>query len=417
MKTPKKIPYGITNYESLRTEHYAYVDKTRFIEQIENEPTKYHFLIRPRKFGKSLFLSTLRHYYDVCSADKFDVLFGDLYIGKNPTPKRSSLFVMKFSFSGLNTNSVEKFEISFTEAVRSSIEFFLTEHRFLIESYEEKIKELGNRNSVRAYIEFAFRIIGSFNSKAYIIIDEYDHFANDLIAQGTNLSIEQYKQLIWANGVVRDFYETLKDNTDTVIEKIFITGVTPIMLDDVTSGFNISNNLSVDVRYNEMLGFTEEEVEFLIDECGIDRTKITVDRKFLYNGYLFHENAENKLYNSAMMLYLLYKISITDGEIKYLIDDNLKTDYGRIKLLLNKPSNIDKLNTIIETNAIKSEVVARFSIDKIHEPKNFLSLLYYMGLVTIDKDEKTGEALLKIPNYSIKTILWEYMENIIKEEI
>jgi hypothetical protein len=188
------------------------------------------------------------------------------------------------------------------------------------------------------------------------------------------------------------------------------------MLDDVTSGFNISNNLSNDIRYNEILGFTEDEVEYIIDECGIDRTKINVDMKYLYNGYLFHEKAENKLYNSTMVMYLLHQITITDGEIKQLVDDNLKTDYGRIKLFLNKTSNIDKLNTIIESNAISAEVVNRFSIEKIHEPKNFMSMLYYMGLVTIDKSEGTGEALLRIPNYTIKTLHWEYMENIITEQ-
>jgi hypothetical protein len=135
----------------------------------------------------------------------------------------------------------------------------------------------------------------------------------------------------------------------------------------------------------------------------------------LYNGYSFHQKAKNKLYNSALILYLLYKTITTDGEIEDLIDDNLKTDYGRIKLLLNKPLNIDKLETIIATNSIDSAVVARFSIDKIHEPKNFLSLLYYMGLVTIDKDKETGSPLLRVPNYSIKTMYWEYMENIIME--
>jgi len=117
MKTPKKISYGQSNFEKIRTENYVYVDKTRFIEQIENEANSYHFFIRPRKFGKSLFLSTLRHYYDICHANNFDVLFGDLYIGKNPTPKRNSLFVIKFSFSGLDTSSVEDFKISFTAAI------------------------------------------------------------------------------------------------------------------------------------------------------------------------------------------------------------------------------------------------------------------------------------------------------------
>ena len=182
MKIPKKIPYGISDFECIRTDNYVYVDKTRFIEMLENEAAKYHFLIRPRKFGKSLFLSVLKHYYDVCYADKFDELFGDLYIGKNPTPKRGSLFVMRFSFSWLDTSSEEKFQGSFTGAIRGSIQKFIIEHRSIINNYEEVKKEAWNLGNVRDYIEFAFAIIESFGKKAYIIIDEYDHFANDLIA-------------------------------------------------------------------------------------------------------------------------------------------------------------------------------------------------------------------------------------------
>ena len=415
MKTPKKIPYGLSNYESLRTENYAYVDKTRFIEMLENENAKYQFLIRPRKFGKSLFLSTLRHYYDICAADKFDVLFGDLYIGKNPTPKRNSLFVMKFSFSGLDTSTVEGFRKSFSAAIRSSIQTFITEHKFIIEDYERLKKEAWIIDNVRGYIEFAFDIIDHFGKKAFIIIDEYDHFANDLIAMGTNLSLEQYKQIIWANGVVRDFYETLKDNTETVIDRIFITGVTPIMLDDVTSGFNISNNLSLKEKYNEILGFTHDEVEWLRQETGIDKSFVTVDMEYLYNGYLFHIDAKNKLYNSSMVNYLFLEIFDEGEKIERLIDDNLKTDYGRIQRLLNRAENIEKMEEIINYSKIQSKVISRFSIDKIHDPRNFLSLLYYMGLVTMNKEEKTGAPLLSIPNYSVKTIYWEYMEKMILE--
>jgi hypothetical protein len=284
----------------------------------------------------------------------------------------------------------------------------------MLGNFEELKKEAWKIDNVRDQIEFAFDIARSFGKKPYVIIDEYDHFANDLIAQGTNMSERQYKELIWANGVVRDFYETLKDNTKGVIDTIFITGVTPMMLDDVTSGFNISNNLSLKEKYNEILGFTEDEVEFLIDRCGIDRTKITVDRKFLYNGYLFHENAGNKLYNSAMILYLLDYVNETNGKLERLIDDNLKTDYGRIRLFLKRPANVEKLNVIIENTFVKSKVISRFSIDKIHESKNFLSLLYYMGLLTIDRD-KTGNPLLQIPNYSIQTMYWEYMQDMIHE--
>jgi hypothetical protein len=187
------------------------------------------------------------------------------------------------------------------------------------------------------------------------------------------------------------------------------------MLDDVTSGFNIANNLSNDPRYSEILGFTEDEVEWLIDECGVERKKITLDRKFLYNGYSFHAKAKNKLYNSAMMLYFLNKTTITDGEIESLIDYNLKTVYGRIKMLLNMLENIEILEKIIEFGKIPSTVTERFPIEKIHEHKNFLSLLFYMGLVTIDKDEKNELPMLKIPNYAIKTMYWEFLENMILE--
>ena len=415
-----KIPYGLSNFEKIRTENYADVDKTRFIEQIENENKEYHFFIRPRKFGKSLFLSMLFHYYDLCAAHNFDKLFGDLYIGKNPTPKRNSYFVVRFSFSGINTMSVEKFESSFGSKIEASVLEFLVHYNEYIDPDEYKTSKLQLLESkgeigVNAIEKYVFKIVNENKGKLFVIIDEYDHFANDLIALGTNLSRKQYKELIWANGVVRDFYETLKDNSQTIVDKIFITGITPMMLDDVTSGFNISNNLSTDVRYNDTLGFTEDEVERLIDECGIDRSKMTIDRKFMYNGYLFHPDAENKLYNSAMILYLLDKIQNISGKLDNIIDDNLKTDYGRIEQLLNKTENVKNLEYIIEYGKTYAKVVNRFSINKIHEPKNFLSLLYYMGLVTIEKDEETGSAMLAIPNYSVKTMYWEYMENIIAE--
>jgi hypothetical protein len=358
----------------------------------------------------------LTHYYDVRFEKKFDVLFGDLYIGKNPTPNHNSLFVLHFNFSGINTGSVEKFEYSFTAAIKSTLQFFLIDHKFVIDDYENIKQEAKNMKDVRDCIEFAFQVIKNCGSKAFIIIDEYDHFANDLIALGTNIGEQQYKDVIWANGVVRDFYETLKYNSETVIEKIFITGITPIMLDDVTSGFNISNNLSLKASYNEILGFTEEEVEFVRREAGIDDSWINVDMEYLYNGYTFHVDAEKKLYNSSMINYFFLEILDGKGKIDRLVDDNLKTDYGRIKMLLNKSGNIEKLEQIIASGKILSRVINRFSIEKIHEQKNFLSLLYYMGLVTIDRDKKTGDNLLRIPNYSIKTMYWEYMENIIMEQ-
>ena len=411
--TAKKIPDGLSNFEAIRSGNYAYVDKTRYIEQIENEDNPNCFLVRPRKFGKTLFISMLEYYYDLRFENRFQELFGDLYIGHNPTSKKNKMFVLNFDFSGIDTSSIKDFNISLLEKIKLAAQRFFIEHKSLITNYEELNSRVWNMEKSSSCLEFIFNVVSSLDKKIFVIIDEYDHFANDMIASGSYLGEDNYEKAVWTGSQIRDFYETLKANSKTVIDKMFITGITPIMLDDVTSGFNISNNLSNDVRYNEMLGFTEDEVEFLIDECGIDRKKITIDREFLYNGYLFHEDAKEKLYNSSMILYFLQKIKVTEGEIKHLVNENLKTDYGRIRNLLSKKENIEKLEEIIELNKIPAEISSRFSIDKIHETKNFLSLLYYMGLLTIENER--GIPMLKIPNYSIKTIYWEFMENIITE--
>jgi hypothetical protein len=279
MKQAKQIPYGQTNFEKIRTNNYLYVDKTRFIEQMENESTDFHFLIRPRKFGKSLFTSVLDHYYDIRFKDRFQELFGDLYIGQHPTEKANSYFVMNFNFSGLDTDNVECFKISFTAAIKSSIRSFFTKHSRIIENEEELRKKLDTFHDVRNYIELAFDAIDIMEKKAFVIIDEYDHFANDFIAKGAKISKNQYQESIWANSVTKDFYETLKTGTTTVVDKIFVTGITPIMLDDLTSGFNISNNLSVDVRYNEILGLTRKEVEWVMEQICLDKSLIVLKAK------------------------------------------------------------------------------------------------------------------------------------------
>jgi hypothetical protein len=411
----KRIPYALTNFEKIRTENYLYVDKTRFIEQMENEPTEYNFLIRPRKFGKSLFTSVLDYYYDVRHKDKFQQLFGDLYIGQHPTAKANSYFVMNFDFSGLDTFNVECFKRSFTESIRNNIESFFIDHKRVLEDIDGLIKELAQRNTVKSYIEFAFSIIKRYERKAYIIIDEYDHFANDVIAKGTKLSKNQYEETVWANSVTKDFYETLKTGTKTVIDKMFVTGITPIMLDDLTSGFNISNNLSTDVRYNEILGLTSAEIDWALEQIDLDKSQFSVDMEKMYNGYAFHEEAPNKLFNSTMVFNYLLGFSKDGKKFKYIVDDNLKIDYGRLRSLINAHNNKERLQRLIETNSVKEEVIKQFSIELIHEDRNFFSLLYYMGLVTIDNADPTNIGL-KIPNYSVKTMYWSFVERILMEE-
>jgi Protein of unknown function (DUF1703)./Predicted AAA-ATPase. len=195
-----------------------------------------------------------------------------------------------------------------------------------------------------------------------------------------------------------------------------VTGITPIMLDDLTSGFNITNNISLKPEYNEILGLTRGEVEWVMEQIQLDKSLITVDLEQMYDGYLFHRNAKNKLFNSTMILYYFQELLTYGNNIEYFIDDNLKTDYGKLRNLINKHDNKQKIRDLAENNSVPGNVIKQFSMELIHEDKNFFSLLFYMGLVTIDNSNPV-KASLKIPNYSVKTMYWTFVERMLTEEL
>jgi hypothetical protein len=414
IKKQKQLPYGISNFEKIRTGNYVYIDKTRYIELLEQEANDNLFFTRPRKFGKSLFFSMLSHYYDINQADKFEQLFGDLYIGKHPTPTHNSYLVLNLDFSGLDTSSEEYFRTTLSQKIQKHVLRTLARYTHLFPKgdfyYDQIIIEKPGIGALNNFFEAA----ESIGKKVFIIIDEYDHFANDLIAQGTYTGDDTYRHIVRANGVIRDFYETLKEGSKTVIDRIILTGITPIMLDDITSGFNISDNLSLDPRYNEILGFTKDEVATLMKETRVDESMIPVDMELLYNGYLFHSDAEQRVYNPSMMLYLFNQILKFGNKLKNIIDDNLKTDYGRLQMLIKNKNNSEQLIEITENNGVLSEIISKFSLDKLHDNEYFPSLLFYLGLLTIDRYEM-GKTYLKIPNYSIRTIYWDYIMRLTKD--
>jgi hypothetical protein len=264
-------------------------------------------------------------------------------------------------------------------------------------------------------LNYAFELAAKAGKQIFVIIDEYDHFANDLIAIGTVAGSKFYKAQVTANGLVRDFYERLKIAAkSSVVNRIFITGISPVMLDDLTSGFNIAVNLTLDEKYNEMMGFTREEVDTLMAVVGVDPALINVDMEAYYNGYLFNEYGENRVYNPSMILYFFDRILKTKKPPKNIIDDNLKTDYNRLRRLVQNDQNREKLMDIAENNGVVSDIISKFPIDKLEDDKFFISLLFYMGLLTIDK-LKEGSIGLKIPNYSIRTVYWEYIEQLTRE--
>ena len=228
----KKLPYGISNYEELIEDGYYYVDKTQYIEKLENLAEKRILFLRPRKFGKTLFTSTLENYYDKQKEEKFEKLYGETYIGKNPTKLKNSYHILKFNFSGIDTENEETTIKGFKKEVASSIEVFVKKYGldFYINIDDEAENILDNL--IKAFG------VQRAEEKIYVIIDEYDHFANELLGFNTN----QFKNLVSKNGKVRKWYEILKKGTESVVDRIFITGVAPITLDSLTSGFNISSD-------------------------------------------------------------------------------------------------------------------------------------------------------------------------------
>ncbi|MFW5972325.1 MAG: AAA family ATPase [Bacillota bacterium] len=413
-----KIPYGVSDFRALIKENYLYIDKTKHISQIEKIGSKYLFFIRPRRFGKSLFLSTLENYYDLNNKDKFDDLFKDLYIGENPTESKNKYIILKLNFSGLNTDSKSNLKNSFRLTVVNAImdNFIKYQEIFSdIDTSKEKLMEL---DDIKGILEYYLKEIRKTGQKLYLIIDEYDHFANDIIAMGDGYF---YKDIVRATGFVRDFYETVKIGTESVIDRIFITGISPIMLDDLTSGFNIADNITMSKFTNEMLGFTEDEVLGIVDkfvedtDIDMDRDELMVVLRNNYNGYLFNKDGKQRVYNPDMILNFFNQYLINEKYPDQLIDDNVRSDYGRLNRLIANEKNRQIVERILAEEGITADIITRFSFDMMYDREYFVSLLFYMGLLTIS-ELRYGKTRLTIPNYVTRIIFWEYFERKLRDE-
>ena len=407
----KKLPYGISNYEELIEDNYYYVDKTMYIEKLENLAEKRILFLRPRKFGKTLFTSTLENYYDLKKANKFESLYGETYIGKNPTKLKNSYHILKFNFSGIDTENEDTTMRGFKNEVASSIKLFVEKYGldFYINIDDEAENILDNL--IKAFT------IQKAEEKIYVIIDEYDHFANELLGFNTN----QFKNLVSKNGKVRKWYEILKKGTESVIDRIFITGVAPITLDSLTSGFNISSDKTQNDKFNEMMGFTEEELRKLMKEQDIEEEKqkeILPIMRENYDGYRFSLYGKEKIYNSNMCLYFLNNYLENRRIPNQLIDMNIASDYTKLGKMLDLCQGEEREKVIEKTvsgEGIVSEITQKFNPAMEFTETDLVSMLYYLGYLTI-----TGEVFekpeLKIPNKVMKEIYSDYFLGILKEE-
>ena len=408
----KKLPYGISDYERLAENDYYYVDKTFYIKKLENIAEPYIMFLRPRKFGKTLFTSTLENYYDLKKVEKFEKLYGNTYIGKNPTKLKNSYHILKFNFSGIDTTNEETTIRGFKEKVSIAIEGFVA--KYGLDFYVNP--ELTAEGLLSSLIE-AFKT-QKIEEKIYVIIDEYDHFANELLGFNTN----QFKNLVSKNGKVRKWYEILKEGTESVIDRIFITGVAPITLDSLTSGFNIGSDKTQNDAFNEMMGFTEEELKELMKEQNIskeEQEEISPIMKENYDGYRFSLYGKEKMYNSNMCLYFLNNYLENRRIPNQLIDVNIASDYTKLGKMLDLCKGEEREKVIEKTvsgEGIISEITQKFNPAMEFTETDLVSMLYYLGYLTI-QDEEVGYPKLNIPNKVMKEIYSDYFLQILRRNI
>ncbi|MEN9610567.1 MAG: hypothetical protein RLZZ628_1381 [Bacteroidota bacterium] len=414
-----KIPYGKSDFRTIVEEAYFYQDRTSYIQTLENWDTTYLLYLRPRRFGKSLWISTLHYYYGLQYQIAFDKLFGHTYIGKNPTRLANKYLVLRFDFSGINTANEQSTYDGFFSNVSKGIGHFLEVYSDFFSKDQKKdiLSEKEPNEILKTLLYHAYNC--PTIPKIYILIDEYDHFANELIS----FNYAYFMDIVTENGYVRKFYEVLKMYTGNgLVERIFITGVSPVTVDSLTSGFNISKNISLSRTFHQMVGFDEKEVEYIlakIEMAADDIPKAIADMRLWYNGYLFCPDLDKRLYNPNMVLYFAAEYAERKNYPRELLDPNIASDYSKIQKLFNIQGNADQYTTILRDLLEKGEVTAaltaQYSFKRGFTQSDLVSLLFYMGFLTI-KGEHLNRYTFTFPNYVIKKLYADYFYSSILEK-
>ena len=410
----KRIPYGMMNFAVIRRDDCYYVDKTRFIPMIE-EADKFFFFIRPRRFGKSLTVNMLQHYYDILAKDKFEALFGDLYIGKHPTRDRNSYLVLYLNFSGI-VGELHNYRKGLDAHCQTMFDYFCDIYAdYLPKGIKE---ELNKKEGAVEQFEYLFTECNKTNQRIYLFIDEYDHFTNAILSDIE--SLHRYTDETHGEGYLRAFFNKIKAGTYSSIERCFITGVSPVTMDDLTSGFNIGTNYSLTPEFNEMIGFTEEEVRQMLTYYSTTSPfNHSVDElieimKPWYDNYCFAEECygETTMYNSNMVLYFVKNYIQRGKAPRDMVEDNIRIDYEKLRMLIRKDKEFAHdasiIQTLVSEGYVTGELKKGFPAVNITNPDNFVSLLYYFGMLTISGTYK-GKTKLTIPNQVVREQIYTYL--------
>ena len=409
----KQVPYGVADFATVMTQNLYYVDKTMFLPELEKQPRNL-FFIRPRRFGKSIFLSMLYSYYDCKQKDKFDSLFGSLWIGKHPTPLQGEYQVLFLDFSQI-TGKIGILEERFNAYLSIKLDGFV--ERYVDYYGEEKVKEIKSKTDYADKFQLIFNSAKENNFELYLIIDEYDNFTNVVLNEHGE---KVYHAITHADGFYRDVFKKFKGN----FERIFMMGVSPVTLDDVTSGYNVGWNISIKPEFDEMLGFSTKDVIEMFTyykkhgaiPADSDVEAIVNDMKPWYDNYCFAKQALEKnvrMFNCDMVLYYLRNYMDYGQAPEQMIDPNTRTDYGKMKKLLQ----FDKLDgerrgiirKIAEEGQIVAQIEPQFSAYQIPKAEIFPSLLFYYGMLTI-KGTRGSKLILGIPNNNVRKQYYGYLE-------
>ena len=413
-------PYGEVAYESFRELGFAFVDKSAFIEELESKNTpRYPVLLRPRRFGKSTFVQMLKCFYDISYADRYDEIFSGKNIYTKKMPSHNSFHVIDFDFSGVSGDDKDTLIGGFI----TTIDLGLTD---FIERYPDFVFEPSEieKRTPSSFIRSFFKAYKRYPSKKslYLMIDEYDNFANNVLSH----DLELFKAITSTGGFLKDFYAAIKEGAKSCVEKTFITGVSSVSLDSLTSGFNISRNVTSRVCFNEYAGFTEDELKELIpqlvdiEELGVSTDEIIARMKPVYDGYCFSHRAEHTVFNSSMCLYYLDEMRLA-GEFlppEEYLDPASDHDGSKLRQLF-EIADKGLADEIIE-NYLANDL---FYLDKLAQNINLnqtakynrdqlLSMLFYFGYLTIDKDASDSSSLaLKIPNLFMSKLFAQCIED------
>ena len=408
----KLLPYGVADFVTVIEQNLYYVDKTMFIPELEKQPRNL-FFIRPRRFGKSIFLSMLYSYYDCTQSHKFQSLFGNLWIGQHPTPLQGKYQVLFLDFSQI-TGNIDKLETKFNSYLSINLDAFVRQYS---EYYQAEMEEILAQEDFEEKMELIFKAAKAHQYHLYLIIDEYDNFTNVILNErGENV----YHAITHADGFYRDVFKKFKGN----FERIFMMGVSPVTLDDVTSGFNIGWNISIKPEFDEMLGFSTTDVVEMFTyykehgsiPADSDIDAIVNDMKPWYDNYCFAKQAlkkKTRMFNCDMVLYYLRNYMDAGCPPEEMIDPNTRTDYGKMKKLLQ----FDKLDgerkgiirKIAEEEQIVTQLYESFSAYQIPKAEIFPSLLFYYGMLTI-KGTRGSKLILGIPNNNVRKQYYGYLE-------